>query len=234
MLKQQFEANEARLARMDAVLRARQQEKERIAKAKLLARNSEPNLQRLESMVQTQKHKLRSLVDEWEHVRVALESEWNANNAQVEHKRKIHLETETMKQELKQILARIRRPHVTSESTRESASSSSERALVIARVLDSTKQISKQRIEINQLQSEIAGIAKEVTFSSEQLGEIERDTDEIVFAESTDNALQVFEFLVELVERFDMVMQLEETALQTSVACWEKRTRVARLKSSMT
>ncbi|KAH9253134.1 hypothetical protein BASA81_008816 [Batrachochytrium salamandrivorans] len=226
LLQRQYHANQSRLARMDLVLEARRSEVQRLIKAKLLEKNRDQNVAKLLELKAQALAKRQALEKEWYTVKQALEEDFKRKNLSVQHKLDVQLQVTVMKQELREILKRIQRPASSLSSDSALApEAASERASVIARVLDCTKQVGKQQVEIDRLHKELSDLNKELAFATEQLEEMERETDELVFTKSTASA-QVFEFLVELIERYDACVQLEDDMLALTLAIFDKKARL--------
>ena len=240
-----YQSSSARLGRIESVLRSREEENIRL-EAKVKARerarllssaDAEGNFAKLQVIVKGSRERLLDLVREWEMHRVPLvnqlKDKCETKSKLASTQFRMREEISKMREELQQIHSRLHIAHdsttsiIDDEDTLSKDTKSKARSQVIARVLDSVKQVKKQGLEIERIVEEVRILQRELSTVLESLLQVEGETDELVFAMAKNHPIgrETYEFFVDMTESFDELMKLEHEAHLAQLEALEKHSR---------
>jgi hypothetical protein len=232
LAEQEYRKNASRLGRLESVIRSREADNaiiEEKVKARDRARllstaDADGNLTKLKAIVQASHQRILDLVREWEEYRLPLvnelKSKITARNALTKRELDLLNEISEAKEELAEIQARLEEAPINEDGTPVTQTKfvpgegSQLRASVIARVLDSVKQVKKQTAEIERIVQEVKTLQKDVNVAAESVVTLEAETDDLIFgmAKEHPKGIQAYESFVEMIEKFDELLQTEHEA----------------------
>lgn len=228
-----YAADAARLGRIESVIRANMIENEFLKdklkaceKARLLSKaDAVGNATKLDEIVTASKARLMGLVAEWETHRVPLVQSVKAEKCFLFERKKLTSEIIESIAQARNEFAEIQSRLAISTSISDGdfvsprikftpGKGSELRSSVSARVLDSVKQLAKQTNELQRVVDDVKVLQKEVTFASEGLLSIEKQTDDLIFATAKTNpcGVSAYEFFVDVRDKFDELVQIEQRA----------------------